>query len=39
VSGVFSVRDTDKALQNLTLALPVKVVYRTGLWATVEPDV
>lgn len=38
VSGVFSVTDTDKALHNLTLALPVKVVYRTGFWVSVEPD-
>ncbi|AFI83045.1 iron dicitrate transport regulator FecR [Methylophaga nitratireducenticrescens] len=38
VSGVFSVRDTDKALHNLTLALPVKVIYRTGLWVSVVPD-
>lgn len=38
VSGVFSVSDTDKALHNLTLALPVKVIYRTGLWVSVVPD-
>ncbi len=38
VSGVFSIKDTNKALHNLTLALPVKVIYRTGLWVSVVPD-
>jgi transmembrane sensor len=36
VTGVFSVKDTDRALDNLTLALPVEVVYRTRYWVTVR---
>lgn len=36
VSGVFSLRDTDRALHNLALALPLAVVYRTRYWVTVE---
>jgi transmembrane sensor len=36
VTGVFSLRDTDRALNNLTLALPVTVVYRTRYWVTVQ---
>ena len=36
VSGVFSVRDTDRALDNLTRALPVAVSYRTRYWVTVQ---
>lgn len=36
VSGVFSVRDTDRALDNLTRALPVAVTYRTRYWVTVQ---
>lgn len=35
VSGVFSLRDTDRALHNLALALPVAIVYRTRYWVTV----
>jgi len=35
VSGVFSVRDTDRALHNLTRVLPVNVVSRTRYWVTV----
>ena len=37
VTGVFPLRDTDRALLNLTLALPVDLVYRTGYWVTVQP--
>ncbi|MDZ7855858.1 FecR domain-containing protein [Sphaerotilus sp.] len=37
VSGVFPLRDTDRALANLTLALPVEVVRRTRWWVTVQP--
>lgn len=36
VSGVFSLRDTDRSLQNLVLGLPVAVVYRTRYWVTVQ---
>jgi transmembrane sensor len=36
VSGVFSLRDTDRALLNLTLGLPVEVVYRTRYWVAVR---
>lgn len=37
VTGVFSLRDTDRALLNLTLGLPVDVGYRTRFWVTVMP--
>lgn len=37
VTGVFPLRDTDRALHNLALALPVAVVFRTRWWVTVEP--
>jgi len=36
VSGVFSLRDTDRALENLTRGLPVDVVYRTRYWVTLR---
>ncbi|OZI71649.1 FecR domain-containing protein [Bordetella genomosp. 12] len=36
VSGVFSLRDTDRALHNLTRALPVDVIYRTRYWVSVR---
>jgi transmembrane sensor len=36
VTGVFPLRDTDRALRNLELALPVAVVRRTGYWVTVR---
>ncbi|WP_315141033.1 FecR domain-containing protein [Achromobacter marplatensis] len=36
VSGVFSLRDTDRALDNLTRGLPVTVVYRSRYWVTVR---
>lgn len=35
-TGVFSVRDTDRALLNLTLGLPVEAIYRTRYWVTVK---
>ncbi|QBF26985.1 DUF4880 domain-containing protein [Pseudomonas tructae] len=35
VSGVFPLRDTDRALHNLALALPVNVQRRTRYWVTV----
>lgn len=36
VSGVFSLRDTDRALANLARVLPVTVLYRTRYWVTVR---
>ena len=36
VTGVFPLHDTDRALLNLTLGLPVRVVYRTRYWVTVQ---
>ena len=36
VTGVFSLRDTDRALENLTLGLPLEVVWRTRWWGTVK---
>lgn len=36
VSGVFSLRDTDRALANLAAAMPVDVVYRTPYWVSVR---
>jgi transmembrane sensor len=36
VSGVFSLHDTDRALGNLTLVLPVVLLYRTRYWVTVQ---
>ncbi|KAF1042162.1 MAG: Protein FecR [Herbaspirillum frisingense] len=40
VSGVFPLRDTDRALANLTLALPLQLDYRTRYWVSVisRPD-
>jgi len=35
VSGVFPLRDTDRALHNLSLVLPVSVIYRTRYWVRV----
>lgn len=35
VSGVFPLRDTDRALHNLSLVLPVSVVYRSRYWVSV----
>ncbi|PLY43135.1 iron dicitrate transport regulator FecR [Janthinobacterium sp. ROICE36] len=36
VSGVFPLRDTDRALHNLALALPVQIVARTRYWVTLQ---
>lgn len=36
ITGVFSLADTDRALANLKLALPVEVEYRTRYWVTVR---
>jgi transmembrane sensor len=36
VSGVFSLRDTDRALRNLALVLPVSISYRTRYWVVVR---
>lgn len=36
VSGVFSLRDTDRALRNLTLGPPLAVTYRTPYWVVVH---
>lgn len=38
VSGVFHVRDTDRALRFLTQVQPVTVRYRTRYWVIVEAD-
>lgn len=37
VSGVYHVRDTDRALQFLLQTQPVEVVYRSRLWVSVGP--
>lgn len=36
VTGVFPLHDTDRALLNLALGLPVRIVYRTRYWVTVQ---
>lgn len=36
ISGVYSLRDTDRVLNNLARGLPVNVVYRTRYWVTVR---
>ncbi|PHV39386.1 FecR domain-containing protein [Janthinobacterium sp. BJB304] len=36
VNGVFPLRDTDRALHNLALALPVQIVARTRYWVTLQ---
>lgn len=36
VNGVFPLRDTDRALHNLALALPVRILARTRYWVTVQ---
>ncbi|WP_416462771.1 FecR domain-containing protein [Rubrivivax gelatinosus] len=38
VSGVFPLHDPDRALQNLTLALPLRLRRVGGWWITVEAD-
>lgn len=35
VTGVFSLQNTDRALENLASALPVSVLYRTRYWVSV----
>lgn len=37
VTGVFSIRDTDRALDSLADSLPVELVYRTSYWVKVVP--
>ncbi len=37
ITGVFSTRNTDQTLHNLTQVLPIEVNYRTSLWVTVIP--
>ena len=37
VTGVFPLRDTDRALHNLTLGVPVDIRYHTRYWVTVGP--
>jgi len=37
VTGVFPLADTDRALANLELALPVQASYRSRYWVTVNP--
>ncbi|MDN2711052.1 FecR domain-containing protein [Janthinobacterium sp. SUN118] len=36
VNGVFPLRDTDRALHNLALALPIQILARTRYWVTVQ---
>ena len=38
ISGVFSIRDTDRALQSLADGLSVALVYRTRYWVKVVPQ-
>ena len=38
ISGVFSIRDTDRALQGLADGLPVALIYRTRYWVKVVPQ-
>lgn len=37
VTGVYSLRDTDRSLANLALSLPVQLSYRTRYWVSVGP--
>lgn len=37
VTGVYSLRDTDRSLANLAASLPVQLVYRTRYWVSVGP--
>ena len=37
VSGIFSLRDTERALDHLARALPVEVLRRSRFWVTVRP--
>lgn len=38
VTGVFSLHDTDRALRSLAASLPVRLVYRTRYWVTLQPS-
>ena len=38
ISGVFSLQDTDRALQSLAASLPVTLNYRTDYWVKVVPS-
>ncbi|MBJ7310362.1 FecR domain-containing protein [Rugamonas sp. CCM 8940] len=37
VSGVYSLRDTERALHSLTVGLPLQLSYRTRYWVSVAP--
>ncbi|MBW3509676.1 FecR domain-containing protein [Janthinobacterium sp. NKUCC06_STL] len=37
VTGVYSLRDTDRSLANLAASLPVQLRYRTRYWVSVGP--
>ncbi|OEZ72688.1 fec operon regulator FecR [Janthinobacterium sp. HH103] len=37
VTGVYTLRDTDRSLANLALSLPVQLRYRTRYWVSVGP--
>ncbi|TNC78077.1 DUF4880 domain-containing protein [Janthinobacterium lividum] len=37
VTGVYSLRDTDRSLANLAASLPVQLAYRTRYWVSVGP--
>ncbi|MGK5047182.1 FecR domain-containing protein [Janthinobacterium sp. GB4P2] len=37
VTGVYSLRDTDRSLANLALSLPVQLVYHTRYWVNLGP--
>lgn len=37
ISGAFPLQDTDRVLQSLSHVLPVRVVWRTRFWVSVEP--
>lgn len=36
LTGVFSIKDTDRALMNLTKALPIELEYRTRYWVLIK---
>ena len=36
VTGTFALQDTDRALRNLALVLPIETVYRTRYWVRVK---
>lgn len=37
LTGVFSTRDTDKTLYNVSQVLPIEIRYRTPLWVSITP--